>query len=75
MRLARPGAGQVTLDVRNRMPGRGAWLCATGLDCLAQARRRRALERALRCGSDQVNHDELAATMRQLSQEEQRSPR
>ena len=37
----------VTLDLRRRLPGRGAWLHPAA-DCLQAALRRRALHRALR---------------------------
>lgn len=39
------------IDGSGTMPGRGAYLCKTG-DCIAQAQRRKALERAF---SDSVN--------------------
>jgi predicted RNA-binding protein YlxR (DUF448 family) len=75
VRLARGNGGQVTLDVRNQLPGRGAYLCADGLDCLAQARRRRALTRSLRVGEDVINYEELGAALEALRQEVPPSPR
>ncbi|TVT14817.1 YlxR family protein [Amycolatopsis acidiphila] len=39
--------GQVVVDERRRLPGRGAWLHPEP-DCLAKAERRRAFPRALR---------------------------
>jgi uncharacterized protein len=71
LRLARGSSGQVTLDVRNQLPGRGAYLCADGPDCLAQARRRRALTRSLRVGEDVINYEELSAALQALGQEVQ----
>jgi predicted RNA-binding protein YlxR (DUF448 family) len=75
VRLALDGGGQVTLDVRNQLPGRGAYLCAGGIGCLAQARRRRALTRSLRVGEDVINYEELGAILGAPSQEVQPSPR
>jgi predicted RNA-binding protein YlxR (DUF448 family) len=75
VRLALGSGGQVTLDTRNQLPGRGAYLCADGIDCLTQARRRRALMRSLRVGEDVINHAELSAALEALIQEVQPSPR
>jgi predicted RNA-binding protein YlxR (DUF448 family) len=71
VRLAIGSGGQVTLDVRNQLPGRGAYLCADGIDCLTQARRRRALTRSLHVGEEVINYDELSAVLGALRQEVQ----
>ena len=75
VRLAINASGQVTLDVRNQLPGRGAYVCAGSTGCLAQARRRRALARSLRVGEDVVNYEELGAILGAPGQEVQPSPR
>ena len=75
VRLALGTGGQVTLDVPNQLPGRGAYLCADGIDCLTQARRRRALTRSLRTGDNVINYEELGAILGAPRQEEQPSPR
>ena len=75
MRLAIGSGGQVTLDVRNQLPGRGAYLCADSPECLAQARRRRAVTRSLRVGEDVINYEQLSAALVALRQEVQPSPR
>jgi uncharacterized protein len=75
VRLANDRSGQVTLDVRNQLPGRGAYLCAGSTECLAQARRRRALTRSLRVGEDAINYEELGALLGAPRQEDQPSPR
>jgi uncharacterized protein len=75
VRLALGSRGQVTLDVRNQLPGRGAYLCAHSDDCLAQARRRRALTRSLRVGEDVINYEALSAALKTLRQEVKPSPR
>jgi len=75
VRLALGSGGQVILDLRDQLPGRGAYLCADGIDCLTQARRRRALARSLRVGEDLIDYDELGAVIAALAQEVQPSPR
>jgi predicted RNA-binding protein YlxR (DUF448 family) len=71
IRLALGSGGQVTLDTRNQLPGRGAYLCADGIDCLSQARRRRAVTRSLRVGEDVINYAALSAALAALRQEVQ----
>ena len=46
IRVVRSPEGELSLDVRGKKPGRGAYLCPSP-DCLAQARKKRAVERAL----------------------------
>ena len=75
VRLAVDGRGQVTLDLDNQLVGRGAYLCAGGTGCLAQARRRRAVTRSLRVGEDVINYEELGAILQAPRQEVQPSPR
>lgn len=48
VRVVRAPNGEVTVDVAGRSPGRGAYLHKDS-GCVILARRRRALERALRC--------------------------
>ncbi len=47
LRLVRGPGGEVKLDLTGRASGRGAYLHATG-ECIDLARRRHALERALK---------------------------
>jgi predicted RNA-binding protein YlxR (DUF448 family) len=47
IRIARSPAGEVLLDERGKLPGRGAYLCARR-ECLDKARKTRALARALK---------------------------
>jgi len=75
VRLALGSGGQVILDLRDQLPGRGAYLCADGIDCLTQARRRRALTRSLHGVEDAINYDELSAALAAFRQEVQPSPR
>ena len=45
IRVVRSPAGEVSLDFRGKLPGRGAYVCPDPA-CLARARKSRALERA-----------------------------
>ncbi|CAN7486693.1 YlxR family protein [Knoellia sp. LjRoot47] len=47
LRVVAGGAGDLVLDLRRCLPGRGAWLHPTG-ECFDLAVRRRAFGRALR---------------------------
>lgn len=47
IRVVRSPEGRVVLDERGKIPGRGAYLCAC-LECLAKARKSKALSRALK---------------------------
>lgn len=45
IRVVKSPEGQVSLDFRGKLPGRGAYVCPDSA-CLARARKSRALERA-----------------------------
>ncbi len=45
IRVVRSPEGQVSLDFRGKLPGRGAYVCPNA-ECLKRARKARALERA-----------------------------
>ena len=45
IRVVRSPEGQVSLDFKGKLPGRGAYLCPAPA-CLARAKKSRALERA-----------------------------
>lgn len=45
IRVVRSPEGAVSLDFKGKLPGRGAYVCPAA-DCLARARKSRALERA-----------------------------
>ncbi|MDQ6898959.1 MAG: YlxR family protein [Candidatus Dormibacteraeota bacterium] len=63
IRLVRLPDGTAGHDAEGRAPGRGAYLHPEP-DCLAQARKRRALERALKARVDEVLWPTLAAVRR-----------
>ena len=45
IRVVRSPEGTVSLDLKGKLPGRGAYVCPD-LECLKRARKSRALERA-----------------------------
>jgi len=58
-----PATGEADFDPTGKRPGRGAYVC-TNLECIASARKRKALERSLKavgCAPDL--HDRLAAAV------------
>jgi predicted RNA-binding protein YlxR (DUF448 family) len=68
LRLVLPAPGdagsRVILDRSGRVNGRGAYLCrASARECLEQARRRRALVRALRTTPEHIDHEALVAAV------------
>lgn len=46
VRVVRSPQGEISLDSRGKMPGRGAYICPKR-ECLAKARKAKRLERAL----------------------------
>jgi predicted RNA-binding protein YlxR (DUF448 family) len=60
VRVVRTPAGSVDVDPTGRLPGRGAYVCASGA-CAAEAVRRRALERALGVPIPEPLRDRLTA--------------
>ncbi len=46
IRIAKSAEGMVSIDMRGKAPGRGAYICRKS-DCLERAMKSRALERAL----------------------------
>jgi hypothetical protein len=48
IRIVKNKDGEVSLDVTGKKPGRGAYICKD-VQCLAKARKRKSLERGLKC--------------------------
>ena len=70
IRVVRSPEGQVSLDFKGKLPGRGAYLCPAPA-CLARAKKSRALERAF---SAQLPDEVLAgleAQMKEVPQDAQ----
>jgi predicted RNA-binding protein YlxR (DUF448 family) len=64
VRLVLPAEGPVQVDLTGKRNGRGAYICReTGRTCLLQARKRKALTRALRATADRIDHEALAAQL------------
>ena len=62
IRVVRSPEGEISLDFRGKKPGRGAYLCPSP-DCLARAKKSRAIERAF---SAQVDPEVYAALEGQM---------
>ena len=62
IRVVRSPEGEISLDFRGKKPGRGAYLCPTA-ECLARAKKSRAIERAL---SAPVSEEVYAALEEQM---------
>ncbi|MGI6463768.1 MAG: RNase P modulator RnpM [Candidatus Scatomorpha sp.] len=58
MRVVRSPEGEVSLDLRGKKPGRGAYVCPNK-DCLSKALKSRAIERALEVKIEENLLDEL----------------
>ncbi len=63
LRIVRTPDGEVKADPAGRCPGRGAYLCYSE-DCLAAARSRDSLSKALKTRVEQVFYDELLEIVR-----------
>ncbi len=62
IRVVRSPEGEISLDFRGKKPGRGAYLCPNP-ECLARAKKGRAIERAF---SAQVDPEVYAALEAQM---------
>ena len=77
VRLVLPAEGPVAVDPTGKRNGRGAYICReSGTTCIEQARKRKAVARALRAEPDRIDHESLAAQLAALQTKEvQPSPR
>ena len=62
IRVVKSPEGQVSLDFRGKLPGRGAYVCPDPA-CLAKARKSRALERAFETAIPAEVYDQLERQM------------
>lgn len=62
IRVVKSPEGEISLDSRGKKPGRGAYLCPSA-DCLAKARKSRALERAFSMAISDEVYSQLEAQM------------
>ncbi len=58
IRIVKNKEGSIALDLTYKLPGRGAYLCKDK-DCIGQAQKRRALERAFSCKVEASVYQEL----------------
>ena len=68
VRFVRAAGGAVSLDAGGRAAGRGAYVCASAT-CFETARRRRALDRALRTRIDEASWARLGQEFDKLCAE------
>lgn len=62
IRVVRSPEGEISLDFRGKVSGRGAYVCPNP-DCLKKAVRASALERALSCSIPDEVYEKLNAQM------------
>ena len=70
IRVVRSPEGQVSLDFKGKLPGRGAYLCPDPA-CLARAKKSRALERAFSAQLPDEVRAGLEAQMKEVPQDAQ----
>lgn len=62
IRVVKSPTGEINLDARGKLPGRGAYLCPSKA-CLARARKSKALERAFSVSIPDAVYAALEAQM------------
>ena len=62
IRIVRSAEGVLSVDMKGKAPGRGAYVCRSKA-CLERAVRQRQLERALECRIDETIFQRLAEEM------------
>jgi hypothetical protein len=63
IRIVRSKEGEVSLDLTGKKPGRGAYICKDA-QCLAKARKRKSLERGLKCNIPDEVYDVIEAELK-----------
>lgn len=58
IRIVKNKDGEIAIDDTYKLPGRGAYICGKK-DCIRQAQKRRALERAFSCKVEASVYEEL----------------
>ncbi|MCD8098265.1 MAG: YlxR family protein [Lachnospiraceae bacterium] len=67
LRVIRTAENEILLDATGRKNGRGAYLCRNP-ECLARARKTKALERSLKTAIPQEIYESLEKEMRELAE-------
>lgn len=62
IRIVRTPTGEIVADAKGKTPGRGAYICRKA-ECLAKARKSRALERMLEAAISPETYDRLASAI------------
>ena len=62
IRVVKSPEGEVSLDFKGKLPGRGAYVCPSG-ECLKRARKSRALERSFETAIPPEVYDQLEQQM------------
>lgn len=62
IRIVRTPSGEIAADAREKLPGRGAYLCRSH-DCLKKAQKSRALERMLNVQIPEETYEAIASMM------------
>ena len=70
IRVVRSPEGEVSLDFKGKLPGRGAYVCPQNA-CLAKARKSKALERAFDTALPTEVYDALEQQMKEVPSDEQ----
>ena len=70
IRVVRSQEGQVSLDFRGKLPGRGAYVCPNPA-CLAKAKKSKALERAFSAPLPEEVYQALEEQMKEVPQDAQ----
>ena len=70
IRVVRSPEGQVSLDFRGKLPGRGAYVCPNPA-CLAKAKKSKALERAFSAPLPEEVYQALEEQMKEVPQDAQ----
>ncbi len=58
VRIVKNNAGEVSLDITGKKPGRGAYVCFKS-ECLAKARKAKRIERVLECNIPENIYDDM----------------
>ena len=69
VRVGRAPDGTVSLDLKGKKPGRGAYVCPSAA-CLLKARKAKRFERALEVAIPEESYDAMAAQMEAADHDE-----
>lgn len=68
LRIVKDKEGEISLDLAGKKNGRGAYICKSSA-CFEAARKRRALERSLKCRIPEEIYARLAEEVRRAEEE------